>query len=91
MGAVESCCGQRRLHTEPESPLTPIAAIGNQYVTFQPELKEVFRMPDRLWLSSEAYEVCDRGENPWFKLEGSQVIMNRHMYSFFYIVHVLNR
>jgi hypothetical protein len=75
MGAVESCCGQRKVQSEPIAPLSPIAAVGNQYVTFQPEQQEVFRMPERLWLSSQAYEVCDMMENPWFKLEGSQVCL----------------
>jgi hypothetical protein len=74
MGVVESCCtGQRKIISEPVTPLTAVSALGNQYVTFQSEQQEMFRMPDRIWLSSEAYEVCDHLENPWFKFEGSQV------------------
>ena len=74
MGAVESCCGQRKMvPSEPMMPMSSISALGNQYVTFQPENPEVFRMPERLWNSSQAFEVQDLLDNPWFRLEGSQV------------------
>eukprot|EP00960_Hanusia_phi_P075919 768482-Hanusia_phi.AAC.4 len=70
MGAVESCCGKRRPPDAPAMPSKPISALGNQYVTFQPEQPELFVMRQRVWHSSQSYDVKDVAGNDWFKLEG---------------------
>ncbi|EKX38100.1 hypothetical protein GUITHDRAFT_165270 [Guillardia theta CCMP2712] len=70
MGAVESCCGKRRPPDAPAMPSKPISALGNQYVTFQPEQPELFIMRQRVWHSSQSYDVKDVAGNDWFKLEG---------------------
>ena len=55
-------------------PKTPIiAALGNQYVTFQPEMKEVFRIAGRPWPSDGEFSVMDGGSNPWMTLRELQV------------------
>eukprot|EP00961_Rhodomonas_salina_P067368 904873-Rhodomonas_salina.2 len=70
MGAVESCCGKRAPTDFPMPPHIPINALGNQYVTFQHEEPEVFRMKDNVWGSGSSFDVKDIKDQDWFKLEG---------------------
>ena len=70
MGAVESCCGKRRPADMPSMPTKPVSALGNQYVTFNPEQPEVFCMKQRVWTSHQPFDVKDISLNDWFKIEG---------------------
>lgn len=76
MGAVESCCGKRRPADMPSMPTKPVSALGNQYVTFNPEQPELFIMRQRIWTSHKQFDVKDIALNDWFKIEGkdAQVI-----------------
>ena len=70
MGAVESCCGKRRPDDMPSMPTKPVSALGNQYVTFNPEQPELFIMKQGIWNSHQAFDVRDIAQNDWFKIEG---------------------
>lgn len=70
MGAVESCCGKRRPDDLPSMPTKPVSALGNQYVTFNPESPEIFKMKQRVWSSHQPFDVKDITNNDWFKIEG---------------------
>eukprot|EP00290_Baffinella_frigidus_P014476 CAMPEP_0180142838 /NCGR_PEP_ID=MMETSP0986-20121125/15838_1 /TAXON_ID=697907 /ORGANISM="non described non described, Strain CCMP2293" /LENGTH=282 /DNA_ID=CAMNT_0022086151 /DNA_START=51 /DNA_END=899 /DNA_ORIENTATION=+ len=71
MGAVESCCGKRGMMDRlPVMPSQPISALGNQYVTFNPEQPELFTMAKRVWFQSAPFDVQDVSQNDWFKIEG---------------------
>jgi hypothetical protein len=79
MGAVESCCGKRRPADMPSMPTKPVSALGNQYVTFNPEQPEVFIMRQRIWTSHQPFDVKDIALNDWFKIEGKDAqVMARH-------------
>ena len=70
MGAMESCCGKRRPADMPSMPTKPVSALGNQYVTFNPEQPELFIMRQKIWTSHQPFDVKDISLNDWFKIEG---------------------
>jgi len=70
MGTVESCCGKRRPEEACSMPSRPLSALGNQYVTFQPEQQEMFIIKHKVWVNSTSFEVTDIAGNPWFRIEG---------------------
>jgi hypothetical protein len=70
MGAVESCCGKRQPADMPSMPSKPVSALGNQYVTFNPEHAELFIMKTKIWTSHHPFDVKDISMNDWFKIEG---------------------
>ena len=79
MGAVESCCGKRRPADMPSMPTKPVSALGNQYVTFNPEQPELFIMRQRIWSSHQPFDVKDIALNDWFKIEGKDAqVAARH-------------
>ena len=51
-------------------PTQPITALGDQYVTFNPEQPEMFRMAKKVWSQSTPFDVQDIHRNDWFKIEG---------------------
>lgn len=51
-------------------PTKPVSALGNQYVTFNPESPEMFKMKQRVWSSHQPFDVKDITNNDWFKIEG---------------------
>ena len=54
----------------PSMPTKPVSALGNQYVTFNPEQPELFIMKQKIWTSHQAFDVKDIALNDWFKIEG---------------------
>eukprot|EP00802_Teleaulax_amphioxeia_P015173 Tamp_15259.p1 GENE.Tamp_15259~~Tamp_15259.p1 ORF type:complete len:292 (+),score=67.18 Tamp_15259:52-876(+) len=54
----------------PSMPTKPVSALGNQYVTFNPEQPELFIMRQRIWSSHQPFDVKDIALNDWFKIEG---------------------
>mmetsp|Transcript_45340 Transcript_45340/g.71106 ORF Transcript_45340/g.71106 Transcript_45340/m.71106 type:complete len:164 (+) Transcript_45340:110-601(+) len=72
MGQGESCCGKRPSAGTPSMPTRQMSALGNQYVTFQPETTESFKLRSNVWYGTTTYEVKDTAGHPWFKLEGRE-------------------
>ena len=60
-------------------PTKPVSALGNQYVTFNPESPEIFKMKQRVWSSHQPFDVKDVTNNDWFKIEGKDAQVHTAM------------